>query len=112
MPVDYRIYDPAEGKTKNDYFREMLAEVLAWGLRPAFATGDGGYSGGDNLKTVKNHRMGFLFGVESNRLVSIEPGAWTQVARVGHPRRGREGLAARVRRGEAIPDVVERPAMP
>ena len=29
MPVNYRIYDKSEGKTKNDYFREMLIEVLA-----------------------------------------------------------------------------------
>jgi len=30
VPVNYRIYDKQEGKTKNDYFREMIAEVLAW----------------------------------------------------------------------------------
>jgi hypothetical protein len=88
LPVDYRVYDPAEGKTKNDYFREMLAEVLAWGLRPAFATGDSWYSGRDNLKTVRNDPMGFLFGVESNRLVSIERGTWTQVARLDIPGEG------------------------
>ncbi len=35
MPVNYRICDKYEGKTKNDYFREMLLEVLAWGLKPA-----------------------------------------------------------------------------
>ena len=31
MLVNYRVYDKSEGKTKNDYFREMLIEVLAWG---------------------------------------------------------------------------------
>ena len=41
-PVNYRIYDKAEGKTKNDYFQEMLADVLAWGLEPAVVTGDSG----------------------------------------------------------------------
>jgi len=88
LPVDYRVYDPAEGKTKNDYFREMLAEVLAWGLRPRFVTGDCWYSGGDNLKRVRHHPMGFLFAVESNRLVSIEQGTWTQVARLDIPGEG------------------------
>ena len=29
MPVNYRIYDKSEGKTKNDYFRDMLPEVLS-----------------------------------------------------------------------------------
>ena len=28
MPLNFRICDKSEGKTKNDYFREMLIEVL------------------------------------------------------------------------------------
>jgi hypothetical protein len=32
QPVNYRLYDKADGKTKNAYFQEMLAEVLSWGL--------------------------------------------------------------------------------
>ncbi len=28
-PIRYRMYDKAEGKTKNDYFLDMLSEVLA-----------------------------------------------------------------------------------
>jgi len=85
LPVNYRIYDPADGKTKNDYFREMLAEVWAWGLRPAFITGDSWYSGADNLKAVRNYPVGFLFAVESNRRVSLEKGAWVQVQRLDIP---------------------------
>jgi hypothetical protein len=30
VPVNYRIYNKLEGKTKNDYLREMITEVLAW----------------------------------------------------------------------------------
>ena len=74
QPINYRIYDKTENKTKNDYFQEMLVEVLAWGLEPAFVTGDGWYSSQDNLKMIKNHHQGFLFALESNRLVSIEKG--------------------------------------
>ena len=43
LPVNFRIYNPADGKTKNDYFIDMLKEVLAWGLRPACVTGDSWY---------------------------------------------------------------------
>lgn len=39
LPVNYRVYGLAEGQTKNDYCRDMLAEVLAWGLRPSPVTG-------------------------------------------------------------------------
>lgn len=37
--VNYRVYDKAEGKTKNEFFLDMLSEVLAWGLQPNFMTG-------------------------------------------------------------------------
>jgi len=88
LPVNYRVYDKAEGKTKNDYFLDMLAEVLAWGLQPDFMTGDSWYSSADNLKTVKNHRMGFMFAVESNRTVSTEKGTWAQVQKLAIPESG------------------------
>lgn len=79
LPVNYRVYDKAEGKTKNDYFLDMLADVLVWGLQPDFMTGDSWYSSAPNLKAVKNHHMGFMFAVESNRRVSTEKGTWAQV---------------------------------
>ena len=85
LPVNYRIYDKAEGKMKNDYYLDMLTEVLSWGLEPAFATGDSWYSCVNNLKTVKNHRMGFLFAIESNRRVSVEKGRWSQVKQLEVP---------------------------
>jgi hypothetical protein len=88
VPVNYRVVDKSEGKTKNDYFQEMLAEVLEWGLRPAFVTGDSWYSCAQNLKTVKNHGMGFMFAIESNRTASIEKGTWAQVQKLDIPEGG------------------------
>lgn len=40
VPVNYRIYNKQEGKTKNDYLREMIGEVLDWGLSPRTVTSD------------------------------------------------------------------------
>src|SRR5690348_1586127 len=37
LPVNFRLVDKAEAKTKNELFREMVSEVLAWG----FAAGRG-----------------------------------------------------------------------
>ena len=79
LPINYRIYDKKEGKTKNDYFREMLTEVIAWGLKPSLVTGDSWYSSVTNLKFLRNQKLGFLFGVEKNRTVSNEPGKYSQV---------------------------------
>nr|VFJ91470.1 MAG: Transposase DDE domain [Candidatus Kentron sp. H]VFJ91940.1 MAG: Transposase DDE domain [Candidatus Kentron sp. H]VFJ99788.1 MAG: Transposase DDE domain [Candidatus Kentron sp. H] len=72
--MNYRIVDKSEGKTKNEYFREMLAEVPAWGLEPAYVTGDGWYGGVANLEEVRDHHPGFLFALESNRTVSVGKG--------------------------------------
>lgn len=88
MPVNYRIYDKSEDKTKNDYFREMLIEVLVWGLKPAFVTGDSWYSCNTNLKTIRNHQKGFMFAVEKNRTVSLEKGQWQQVQNLDIPDNG------------------------
>ncbi len=29
LPINFRVYDKSEGETKNDYFRDILEEVLA-----------------------------------------------------------------------------------
>ena len=89
LPVNYRVYDKAEHKSKNDYFLEMLEQVVNWGLEPGFMTGDSWYSAVSNLKTVKYHRLGFLFAVESNRRVSVEKGRWVQVQQLDIPDEGR-----------------------
>jgi hypothetical protein len=73
-PVNFRIYDKQESKTKNDYFREMVLEVIAWGLKPAWVTGDSWYSSLENLKFLRNEEVGFLFGIAHNRQVSVERG--------------------------------------
>ena len=88
QPVNYRIYDKAEGKTKNEYFQEMFAEVLSWGLEPKWVTGDSWYSGVNNLKLIRDHQRGLLFALESNRLVSITKGTWTQVQHLDIPEHG------------------------
>ena len=73
-PVNFRVYDKREGKTKNEYFREMVSEVQTWGLQLAWVTGDSWYSGVENLKFLRNEKVGFLFGIADNRLVALERG--------------------------------------
>lgn len=88
VPINYRIYDKKEGKTKNDYFQEMLLEVIGWGLKPKLVTGDSWYSGVENLKFLRNHKLGFLFGIEKNRTVSNKPGKYCQVINMSIPDEG------------------------
>ena len=109
LPVNYRVYDKTENKTKNDYFLDRLAQVLEWGLQPDFMTGDSWYSGANNLKTVRHYRRGFLFAVESNRRVSTKKGTWVQVQRLDIPD---DGLRVWLREFGDVSDAVERPIAP
>ncbi len=88
VPINFRLVDKSSGQTKNDYFRDMLAEALTWGLQPAWITGDSWYSSLDNLKCVRHHTLGFLFAIERNRLVSIEKGHYVQVQLLNIPESG------------------------
>ena len=88
VPINYRIYDKKEGKTKNNYFQQMLLEVITWGLKPRMVTGDSWYSSIANLKFLRNQKLGFLFGVEKNRTVSNEPGKYQQVSNLVIPDEG------------------------
>ena len=79
VPVNFRLIDKSIGKTKNQHFREMVNEVLAWGLQPAWITGDSWYASLDNLKCVRHHTLSFMFAVERNRLVSVKKGTYVQI---------------------------------
>jgi len=71
VPINYRLYDKTEGKTKNQYFQEMWREVRSWGLRPRAFTSDAWYAAKANLNLVKDDHTGFLVGVATNRLVRL-----------------------------------------
>ena len=88
VPVNFRLYDQTEGKTKNDYFREMLTEAQAQGIKARYVTGDSWYSSRENLKFIKNEKLGFLFGIEKNRKISVEIGNIQQVQAVEIPSEG------------------------
>ncbi|MDP1371729.1 IS701 family transposase, partial [Acinetobacter lwoffii] len=70
--INFRIYDKSESKTKNDYFMDMLSEVLSWGAKIQFITGDSWYSSTGNLKTIRKYGIRFMFGIDCNRKVSPE----------------------------------------
>jgi hypothetical protein len=88
LPVNFRLYDKSVGKTKNDYFQEMVKEVLLWGLRPGIVTADSWYASTANFKFLRNQELSFLFGIEKNRIISNEPGQYQQVCIASIPQEG------------------------
>jgi hypothetical protein len=89
VPVSFRVVDKAEGKTKNELFREMVEEVLGWGLRPAVVSGDSWYSGLENLKFLRKKEPGFLIGLEKNRIVRERPHEYVPVETLELPESGK-----------------------
>ena len=57
-----------------------LLDSYNWGLKPKIVTGDTWYSGLMNLKHVRNNGLDFLFGVEKDRLISLEKGSYIKVS--------------------------------
>ncbi len=72
IPCDYRIYDKADGRTKNDHFGDMIRAAYARGLKPRCVAFDGWYSSLDNLKLIRNCGWIWLTRLKSNRLVNLD----------------------------------------
>ncbi len=87
-PINFRLYDKREGKTKNDYFRQMVKEVQAWGIKLAWGTGDSWYSSVENLKFLRNEKVGFLVAIANNRRVSQQKGQYLQIQELNIPKSG------------------------
>lgn len=85
LPVNFRVYDKSSGRTKNDYFQEMVKEVLLWGLRPEIVTGDSWYASAANFKFLRNQELSFLFGIEKNRTSSTQAGQYQQICTADVP---------------------------
>ncbi len=75
-------------KVKLRMFQDMLDEVLEWGIKPKFITGDSWYSCISNLKMIRKHQLGFMFAIESNRTVSVEKGEFLQIQKLEIPEDG------------------------
>jgi len=88
LPVNWRVYRYSDHKTKNDYFQDMINEVWSQGLRPAWVTADSWYSSVENLKFLRNKEVGFMVGLEKNRLISTVPHHYEPVGAAAIPSEG------------------------
>jgi putative transposase len=70
VPVDYRLYSKADGKSKHDHFWELLLMAKARGFAPKCVLFDGWYASLENLKQVRDHGWLFLTRLKGDRVVS------------------------------------------
>ncbi len=88
VPLNYRIYNPAEGKTKNDYLREMVDEVISWGIEANNITTDSWYSSKQNLKLFRDKELSFGVGLAKNRSVRTNKGKYVRIDSLDIPEDG------------------------
>jgi DDE superfamily endonuclease len=70
VPVDYRLYDKADGRTKNDHFWEMMLIAKGRGFAPRYVLFDGWYASLENLKQVRGLGWHWLTRLKHNRKVN------------------------------------------
>ena len=81
IPCDVRLYE-ADGATKNEQFREMLAVASERGFAPECVLFDAWYSSLENLKAVRALGWTFLTRLTANRTVNPDRTAQGPVAEV------------------------------
>jgi hypothetical protein len=74
IPVDFRIYNKKDGKTKNDHFQELLKTACNRGFKPKYVLFDSWYSSFENLKLLRSFGYNFFCGLKENRLVNPTQG--------------------------------------
>ena len=72
IPVDYRVFSKADGRTKHDHFWEMLLMAKGRGFSPKYVLFDGWYASLENLKQVRDFGWRWLTRLKGNR--SVTPG--------------------------------------
>lgn len=83
IPCDFRVYDkPMGGKTKNEHFRDMLAQAKERGFQPNYILCDSWYASLENLKSVRSYGWRWLTRLKSNRLVNPDGRGNVQIQEV------------------------------
>lgn len=89
LPCDFRIYHKqTDGQTKNDHFRQMLAQAYQRGFQPEMVVFDSWYSSLKNLKTIRDYDWTWVTQLKANRKVSQHQGQQVAVSDLIIPYQG------------------------
>jgi putative transposase len=89
VPTDLRVYDKADGLTKNEHFRAMLKTAHTRGFMPRFVCFDSWYSSLENLKAVRGYLWHWFTRLKGNRLVNPDGSGNVAISEVEVPVEGR-----------------------
>jgi Transposase DDE domain len=68
-PVNFRIFVKGEEKSKNQHYRDMVKEVIEWGIKPKFMTADCFYATKENLCKWRGQGYCLCVNVASNNII-------------------------------------------
>jgi Transposase DDE domain len=68
-PVNFRIFVKGKDKSKNQHYRDMVKEVIEWGIRPKFMTADCFYASKENLCKWRGQGYCLCVNVASNNII-------------------------------------------
>jgi len=89
LPCDYRLYDKADGKTKNDHFQDMITTAHERGFQPHLVLFDSWYASLENLKNVRKFDWKWLTQIKGNRRVNPDRQGLVRVENVPLPHEGK-----------------------
>jgi hypothetical protein len=72
IPVDYRVFNKADSRTKHDHFWDLLLTAKSRGFSPQYVLFDTWYASLENLKQVRDHGWLWLTRLRDDRVVSGE----------------------------------------
>jgi putative transposase len=72
LPCDFRIYNKADGLTKNDHFQEMIKAAKSRNFEPEIVAFDSWYSSLPNLKLIRDYGWHWFTQLKNNRQVSVD----------------------------------------
>jgi hypothetical protein len=89
VPVTYRTYNKSDGKTKNDYLKEMINEVISQGIKAKnITTTDSWYASKQNLDFFKEKEFNFGVALAKNRLFRVDKGNYISNNSLEIPKNG------------------------
>ena len=91
VPMDFRLYNDLEGKTKNDYFCELIRVARDRQLHPEYVGFDSWYSGLENLKLIRTLGWQWITRFKENRMVNPDgkKNGNVNISKVEYPENGR-----------------------
>ena len=82
MPVHFAIADKEDANTRNQLLRDMLEDVVSWGIKAKTITFDNAYATVENFELINIYKIDCLFTIAKNQEIYTSKGRKTSIAQL------------------------------